>query len=241
MIPEIEPDSEWYDRKIAERWINYVTQLLPVGINNLMANDYKSEQYKIRRATKYVCELIEDGVIKKTEVIEDRISTTHWVDHHPLYGSFDRESETIKSVRRLLILGKDLLSYECSKLKPQEPLISVDKAMKGEMNSENKKRNREGGADAKNFIKIGMDDYKRKHESQEFPMTLDNLLRFSGEKGNVQGYTTKEEYKIGSNGRKKAIVFLHYDVDQDEKNAVERDSINRHFRAYGLNPVDNGR
>ena len=56
MIPEIEPDSEWYDRKIAERWINYVTQLLPVGINNLMANDYKSEQYKIRRATKYVCE-----------------------------------------------------------------------------------------------------------------------------------------------------------------------------------------
>ena len=29
-------------------------------------------------------------------------------------------------------------------IKPQEPLISVDKAMKGEMNSENKKRNREG-------------------------------------------------------------------------------------------------
>ncbi len=151
-----------------------------------------------------------------------------------------KQAEAASKARTLTLGLSDLFVWEEDF---KNALEGVETASRKDlpMNSENKKRNREGGADAKNFVNIGMEAYKRKDENQEFPRTLDNLLRFSAIKGNVQGYTTKEDYKIGNNGKKRAIVFLHYDVDQDEKNAVERDSINRHFREHDLNPVDNGR
>lgn len=192
MLPEIEPGSEWTARKIAERWIEYIPELLPAGINNLVASDYRSEQYKIRRATNHVIDLIKNGHLKETtgEPVE-MTQTYECLGCHPLYGELPAHKDVTKTNIPKFVLGKDLLSYEKIKLKP----IDVQK-------TRSKGRDRSG--DAKDFIKIGLPEYERKHESKQPPMSLDNLLRFAETPDNVQGYVIHE-----------GVVYLHYGTSNE--------------------------
>jgi hypothetical protein len=123
MLPEIEPGSEWTARKIAERWIEYIPELLPAGINNLVASDYRSEQYKIRRATNHVIDLIKNGHLKETtgEPVE-MTQTYECLGYHPLYGEFPAHNDVTKTNIPKFVLGKDLWGYENAELKKRSDM-----------------------------------------------------------------------------------------------------------------------
>ncbi|MBJ6610211.1 MAG: hypothetical protein JG718_07620 [Candidatus Thiothrix moscowensis] len=130
MIPDIEPDSEWTARSIAERWVEYIPELLPPGIRDITVSNYSSERYKVRKAVSYISNLIEKELLKETEGEPiDRKITRDWVENHPLFGSVPGQTTKTVTYIPAFVLGKDLWSYERSELKAQNhedvPLLNL--------------------------------------------------------------------------------------------------------------------